>query len=80
VERLQTTVFSTNEHKTPQGATRPARLDLDWDRDRKGMTSGREKPDFYWVDICWTLFSKNMSQTILVVEGSEKAIKKIYLA
>jgi hypothetical protein len=27
------------------------------------MTSGREKPDVCWADICWALPSKNTSQT-----------------
>jgi hypothetical protein len=35
------------------GATRPARLDWDRDRDRKDMTSGREKPDVDWADVDW---------------------------
>jgi hypothetical protein len=49
-------------------ATRPARLDRDRDlnRNRKDMTSGREKPDVCWADICWTLPSKNMRHFILV--------------
>jgi hypothetical protein len=46
-----------------EGATRPARLDQVWDRDRKDMTSGREKPEVCWAAICWALPSKNMNQT-----------------
>jgi hypothetical protein len=55
------------------GATRPARLDWDRDRDRKDMTSGREKPDVDWADVDWAdvdwadvdwaLPSKNTNQT-----------------
>jgi hypothetical protein len=45
------------ELKIPQGATRTARLERDWvwDRDRKDMTSGREKPDVCWADVCWAI-------------------------
>ncbi|ESQ09679.1 MAG: hypothetical protein N838_19850 [Thiohalocapsa sp. PB-PSB1] len=59
------------------GANRLALLDLDWDldcldrhrdRDRKDMTSGREKPDVDWADVDWSdvdwaLPSENMNQT-----------------
>ena len=54
------TVFSTNELKIPQGATRPARLDRD--RDRKDMTLGREEPHVYRA-----LPSKNMRESNFIL-------------